>query len=534
MAWLVYLLLVKPELGLVIFWTLFIPILPLTFLVIPGLWRNICPLAVMNQLPRMTGTSMEKTLPSWARDAALITSILLFVGIIISRKLWLNHNALATVGFLVIALSAAFIGGLIFKGRSGWCGTFCPLAPLQKAYGQAPLVMVKNGYCDTCLGCQKNCYDFNPRAAVFSDITDKDSHWSDRRKFFVALLPGLIYGFFYSSFPGPEGITQYLFDIVVPCLVSVGLFQLLRNITHLSDYKLVAGFGLIAISLFYWNATPIVANSIETLSGHEIPLWLVTLVKLLVLVICIASMIRGLVTESLFKQAAEDSSAVSMGGNASALLSAAKGASQSVNITELRSGKTFEVKPEHSLLDAIESAGLPIMSGCRMGMCGSDPVAITEGMENLDPPDENELNTLRRLGLEGKARLACCCNPTKSISVDLEPDFDALDTDTDIIVQDRTQSEFDVIIIGNGIGGISVAEGLRQGNDSVKILVVSQEPHHFYNRIGLEQVINGKAGLQKLFLLPEDWYQTNNIEVWLNTRVSEIHREQKQLSPWYR
>jgi hypothetical protein len=33
-----------------------------------------------------------------------------------------------------------------------------------------------------------------------------------------------------------------------------------------------------------------------------------------------------------------------------------------------------------------------------MGVCGADPVAVLDGGECLSAPDEEELNTLRRLG----------------------------------------------------------------------------------------------------------------------------------------
>jgi hypothetical protein len=38
--------------------------------------------------------------------------------------------------------------------------------------------MVPNGYCPTCVGCQKNCYDVNPR-------------FDAQRRLFMGLLPGL-------------------------------------------------------------------------------------------------------------------------------------------------------------------------------------------------------------------------------------------------------------------------------------------------------------------------------------------------------
>jgi hypothetical protein len=49
------LLVVRPEQGLFLLWQLVIPIVPAVFLVAPGLWRNACPLAALNQLPRLAG-----------------------------------------------------------------------------------------------------------------------------------------------------------------------------------------------------------------------------------------------------------------------------------------------------------------------------------------------------------------------------------------------------------------------------------------------------------------------------------------------
>lgn len=42
------LLVVRPEQALFVLWQLVIPIVPAVFLVAPGLWRNVCPLAALN------------------------------------------------------------------------------------------------------------------------------------------------------------------------------------------------------------------------------------------------------------------------------------------------------------------------------------------------------------------------------------------------------------------------------------------------------------------------------------------------------
>ena len=46
------LLIAAPDTGLFVLWKVIIPALPLLFLVAPGLWRNLCPLAASNQTPR--------------------------------------------------------------------------------------------------------------------------------------------------------------------------------------------------------------------------------------------------------------------------------------------------------------------------------------------------------------------------------------------------------------------------------------------------------------------------------------------------
>src|SRR5690242_14410566 len=54
--------------ALTLFWGIVIPILPLVFLVAPGAWRNVCPLAALNQTPRNTGLTKSLAPPRWLRD----------------------------------------------------------------------------------------------------------------------------------------------------------------------------------------------------------------------------------------------------------------------------------------------------------------------------------------------------------------------------------------------------------------------------------------------------------------------------------
>ena len=49
----IVLLIVDPDDGLWLWWQITVPLLPLVFLLAPGVWRNVCPLAAANQLPRV-------------------------------------------------------------------------------------------------------------------------------------------------------------------------------------------------------------------------------------------------------------------------------------------------------------------------------------------------------------------------------------------------------------------------------------------------------------------------------------------------
>src|SRR5215472_7112549 len=70
---------VRPDAGLKAFWSVFVPIAPLLFLAGPGLWRNLCPMASLNQLPRTLGFTRGLTLPAEVARVAPLVSAGLFL-----------------------------------------------------------------------------------------------------------------------------------------------------------------------------------------------------------------------------------------------------------------------------------------------------------------------------------------------------------------------------------------------------------------------------------------------------------------------
>ena len=190
------LLIATPDLGLKVMWKGVIPSLPLLFMVAPGVWRNICPLATSNQTPRLLGITKGLNPPKWLKEYGYVIATGSFVGFVILRKIGLDDNGPLSALLLLGAMAGAFAGGMVLKGKSGWCSSICPLLPVQRIYGQTPFALVGNNHCQPCVGCAKSCYDFNPRAAYLADLNDADGYWSGYRKFFVGAFPGLILGFF--------------------------------------------------------------------------------------------------------------------------------------------------------------------------------------------------------------------------------------------------------------------------------------------------------------------------------------------------
>ena len=52
---------------------------------------------------------------------------------------------------------------------------------------------MRNSHCEPCVGCAKNCFDFNPKAAYLADLNDSDQRWSSQRRLFVGLFPGYLW-----------------------------------------------------------------------------------------------------------------------------------------------------------------------------------------------------------------------------------------------------------------------------------------------------------------------------------------------------
>lgn len=92
-----------------------------------------------------------------------------------------------------------------------------------------------------------------------------------------------------------------------------------------------------------------------------------------------------------------------------------------------------------------------------------------------------------------------------------------------------------VVVVGLGMVGIAFIEKLIKMDEKRReydIVVIGEEPHLAYNRVGLTSFFQHRKA-ENLYLNPQDWYShrpEGALNYHLNTMVTEIHPSQKVVS----
>ncbi|MSQ14918.1 MAG: hypothetical protein EXR50_03540 [Dehalococcoidia bacterium] len=551
---LVYLAIVCPALALRLFWGIFVPILPLSFLVAPGLWRNVCPLVSLNQIPRTVGFTRGLTIPPEVQRFAPLVSASLFFLIIPMRKVLLDANGLALAILILTLLSLAFLGGVLFKGKSGWCTQFCPMLQVERLFGQSPLVVVPNGHCSPCVGCSVNCHDFNPTAGYLADLYDENPHLGTNRKLFAGALPWLTLAFFtqpYLSEVSVAGVAQTYAYILFFAAAGIGIFFVLNEVIGVTSQRLILWHATAAINLYYLFAVPLILErsgvtpwlqqgivmapsvNLPAFFGSQITPALLPqfLLQAGVLAISAVWLRRALPRERAF---------LSVGNLAPArasesVVQAARQAGAAKVEVQFQSGPTVLAESGDSLLALAEANHVAIDAGCRLGMCGADPIAILAGAESLSPALLAEQSTLQRLGLGPAYRMACCVRVHGPVTVAVA-DPSALMEEASAQSPEATAEEQElardgrhIVVIGSGVAGMTAAVEARQRLPGAEVSLIGGESYEPYNRLNLGKLVNESVAIEKLYLMPREWAAAKRIRFLKGVRVTAIDRAAHQV-----
>ncbi|BEP30042.1 FAD-dependent oxidoreductase [Helicovermis profundi] len=93
-----------------------------------------------------------------------------------------------------------------------------------------------------------------------------------------------------------------------------------------------------------------------------------------------------------------------------------------------------------------------------------------------------------------------------------------------------SEEELNIVIIGNGIAGLSAAKAARKRNKVALITIISSEKTITYNRPMLSDYMVDDYDEKSFYIENEDWYKENNILLKLNTRIDKINDKDQTLT----
>jgi hypothetical protein len=259
----------RPQPSLALFWGVVVPLLPLTFLVSPLLWRGLCPLATLNQLGNRAtgGRRLPASLPSWAGLPAIV---LLFV-LVPARHVVFNSRGDWLVLTIVAVGLLAFALGRRYDARAGFCNLLCPVLPVERLYGQRPLLVVENGRCARCSACTpRGCLDL-ARERTVAQVLGPGRRRRDwvRAPFaaFATAFPGFVLGYFTVADVSPSQSLALYAHVLGLAAASALVLSLLLWGAAVSAARALPWLAALSAVVYYWFAVPGLLGALGVSAG---------------------------------------------------------------------------------------------------------------------------------------------------------------------------------------------------------------------------------------------------------------------------
>ena len=278
------------------------------------------------------------------------------------------------------ALSGGFVGGMLLKGKSGWCSSICPLLPVQRLYGQTPYKLVANSHCTPCVGLHEVLLRLQPEGRLPGR--------PQRPGPVLGRLPQAVRG----RVPGPRASrssrcprraaarrSPSLYgQLALYLAASIAVFYALDSLLKVSTHTVTTLFArdrLLALLLVRRPPTPwpeparrgprAPPRSRSPPAG------------------CVRTLRQGAGVPRPGRRGAAPRRP--LGRSRSSTLAAGRSMASHRALSRRRAGghasspraSASSPSPGMTLLEAAEAGGLPIESGCRMGVCGADPVCVS-------------------------------------------------------------------------------------------------------------------------------------------------------------
>ena len=90
-------------------------------------------------------------------------------------------------------------------------------------------------------------------------------------------------------------------------------------------------------------------------------------------------------------------------------------------------------------------------------------------------------------------------------------------------------SSFNVVIVGNGVAGVTAARTIKEKNPNTKVTIYTDENSNYYPRPRLYEILSGKSDPKDIVVFSDEGYKKQGITVHLDKKAVKIDTEQKKL-----
>ena len=258
-------LLWSPEPTLTLFWSVLIPVLPAVFLVSPGAWRNVCPLATVGM------GSADGVVPRWWRSSAPLVGMALLCVLVPARRLLFNTHGAALALLIAVVLGLAWALGHVFPRKSGFCNGLCPVLPVERLYGQRPVRPAPNVRCADCSACAPvGCLDLQPEKATAQLLgpARKGGRWTTTAfGAFAAAFPGLVLGYFLTTDSTWAARMDTFGTVWAAAALSWLVTTAIVRLTGMPGRIALPLLAAAAASVYYWSSLPDTMRVLGLASG---------------------------------------------------------------------------------------------------------------------------------------------------------------------------------------------------------------------------------------------------------------------------
>ena len=264
--------LVRPDVALPLFWNVVLPLVPLSLLLNPALWRGVCPVATLNLVPARLGTRrLSRRVAKWSGATGVV---LLFV-IVPARKFLLHQDGAAFTALVVLVGVAALILGLLYDTKAGFCNSVCPVLSVERLYGQKPLLPMGNPRCGGCELCTpRGCLDLAPGKAIAQTLgpTRRSDSWIGTAfGTFAAAFPGFVIGYGLTPVVEPGQAALVYLHVLAWSAASYLTARLVVRVGRIPAAAVMPFLAATAALGYFWFATPPLVGTLRLPPGAVLP-----------------------------------------------------------------------------------------------------------------------------------------------------------------------------------------------------------------------------------------------------------------------